>query len=526
MKALYLFSALICLSANSQTNSVYLDHNNTSLYVANEGNFFYDFDTPSSGYEVPNGSGLYTITASQFWFAGKTLSGDVHLIEGGDPGLGTDVFDGPYAATNIYNNPDYIDKWNGSVWKICQEEIDNFNLWWECANLPAPVGCENAQEPSAETLNTIYTWPAHGDTNNGESYYLAPFYDRNMDGVYNPDDGDYPIIKGCCATYMIQNDLAGLHTYSGTPSIGLEIHYMFYQYQAWNYLNDVTFVDITAINKGGINYPEFASGFKVDAEIGYYGDDFFGCDSSKNVMYFYNADNFDEGYYNSDPPAIGIVSLEKVMSSCLPHENASSAAEKWEILNGRHPNGQDWLGQNGVPTTYVFSGNPTIPSEWSELSVGAAQGDRLAISSSQHGSINDEDTIFMSYAILFSRIGDNLQNIQNIIEMSEQVKLFYDNESDIACVDGTWGIEEIKKSTDFVLYPNPNNGTFTIEYRSDDNNFANLKIVDLNGKLIQEFDDYKSGETITVNSNIEKGVYLVQLISESGSTQTKRVVIQ
>jgi hypothetical protein len=38
----------------------------------------------------------------------------------------------------------------------------------------------------------ILEWPAHGNLANKEDYYLAPFYDYNGDGNYNPYDGDYP----------------------------------------------------------------------------------------------------------------------------------------------------------------------------------------------------------------------------------------------------------------------------------------------------------------------------------------------
>ena len=61
------------------------------------------------------------------------------------------------------------------MWDICQVDIDNFILWWDCMNGQSTVGCENVIAPTAEILEKIYTWPAHGDLNQGESYFLAPF---------------------------------------------------------------------------------------------------------------------------------------------------------------------------------------------------------------------------------------------------------------------------------------------------------------------------------------------------------------
>src|SRR5690606_4877853 len=101
------------------------------------------------------------------------------------------------------------------------------------------------------------------------------------------------------------------------------LHLMFYQYQTSDYLNDATFIDIKAINKSSIDYPEFVHSILVDADIGNYIDDNFGCDSINNIMFFYNGDNNDQDGsfylgYGVDPPAIGIVSLENNISSCTP----------------------------------------------------------------------------------------------------------------------------------------------------------------------------------------------------------------
>src|SRR5690554_7975286 len=96
-------------------------------------------------------------------------------------------------------------------------------------------------------------WPAHGDPSLGQSFYLAPFFDQatnngSGDGFYDPSQGDVPSIKGCCATYLIQNDEAQIHTLTNTQAIVIELHFMFYQYRYWAHLNNVTFIDIKVIN--------------------------------------------------------------------------------------------------------------------------------------------------------------------------------------------------------------------------------------------------------------------------------------
>ena len=204
--------------------------------------------------------------------------------------------------------------------------------------------------------------PAHGNSGSSEDYWQAPFYDYDQDGSYNPNYGDHPLIKGCCATYMIQNDDNGIHSQSGTDPIGLEMHYMFYHYKTWDFLNDVTFVELTVKNTGEHNYTDFTYGIRVDPNAGAINDNHFGCDSTTNMMYFYNADNNDESDYRTNPPAIGIVALDQPMNSCIVGPAGSTVVENWSAMNGLSLSGVPIIHPYGYPTTYQFSDDPNDPA--------------------------------------------------------------------------------------------------------------------------------------------------------------------
>ena len=172
------------------------------------------------------GGGNHVIFSGQFWFAAMDVNGSLRTTLGGAYNLGTDIDQGPYSTTNAYSDPSYDEPF---MITLCQEDIDQFNLWWECSNGLATTGCATVNQPSNAVLSSIYDWPAHGDVSLGQDFFRAPFYDRDGDGVYDPvGQGDLPLIKGCCATYMIQNDAGNAHTYSRTDPIGIETHYMFY----------------------------------------------------------------------------------------------------------------------------------------------------------------------------------------------------------------------------------------------------------------------------------------------------------
>ena len=511
-----MFAMLTFSNLNAQINFTQLDHNNVSAHISDVGTYFRDYVNSNKGYEVPKGSGRSAIYSTQFWFAGKDPSNEIRLIQGGST-TNADVFSGPISGLGTYSDPSYQSAWGNSMWEMCQSEIDIYTTWWEACNGPNSNAqdCANATTPSTETLNRIYSWPAHGDVSLGQSYYLAPFFDYNSDGTYDPGDGDYPIIRGCCAVYMIQNDAAQSHTYSNTDSLGVELHFMFYQYQTWDYLNDVTFVDLKAVNRSNTNYSDFVSSIYVDADIGYYGDDYYGCDSVSNTMYFYNGDNLDEnnaGYlgYGTNPPALGIVGLGSGMTACAPFYSGASINEKWNIMNGLQPNGTPWLNPNSNPTNYVFSGNPNVPIEWSAMGEGFPPNDVRGLASFYHGSLNSGDTLTQTFAITFAQNGNNLDNVNNILNTSNEIKLFYDNQSNQPCNGATWGLGD-NDLIHFSVYPNPTNGIINIVNES--NIELNIQIYDSYGRSIKNTIS-TNNSTIEINlSNEPKGFYTIKVVS-------------
>ena len=186
---------------NAQTID-YLEHNNTRATLPSSRSFFNNPITNEAGYEVPVGSGNHTVYLMRLQFMAKDSSGNLYGSLGGEANSGTDVFSGPYAVTGIYDST-YQAKWNNRTWQICQEEIDTYREWWEACEGPNadPLACVTLTAPSNEILTKLFEWPAHGNVQNGEEYFLAPYFDHpaSVQGVYDPSGGDYPIIKGCCA---------------------------------------------------------------------------------------------------------------------------------------------------------------------------------------------------------------------------------------------------------------------------------------------------------------------------------------
>lgn len=80
--------------------------------------------------------------------------------------------------------------------------------------------------------------------------------------------------------------------------------------------------------------------------------------------------------------------------------------------------------------------------------------------------------------------------------------------------------------TDLNIYPNPNNGTFTINFKPESNTTA-VKIHDIRGRNVFEKSFENNGifnQTVSLN-NVESGVYLVT-IQDGNRNITKKIVIE
>ena len=80
---------------------------------------------------------------------------------------------------------------------------------------------------------------------------------------------------------------------------------------------------------------------------------------------------------------------------------------------------------------------------------------------------------------------------------------------------------------DFIMYPNPNAGTFTIKFNSESNNKINIQVHDLKGRNIFDRNFNNSGlfnEKLELNK-VQSGIYLVT-ISDGAKKTVKRIIIE
>jgi hypothetical protein len=325
-----------------------MEFNDVSALIEQGGSMFQDRQNGTPAYEVPKGSDLYAIYAGALWMGGVDVNGQLKLAalryrQGNDfwpgpltvnPGSGNynpldpvgDDARRDFGEANI--DPDQCQAYD-RFYTIRKSEVISFSIWYECNAGIVTEGCDDIQSPSNDVLKRIYEWPAHGDVSRGQDYFLAPYYDRDGDGNYNPDAGDHPwyddilgrddiecgvdrrvSLYGDETHWWVFNDKGNIHTETTGDPIGMEVRAQAFSFATNDEVNFMTFYNYELINRGTQTlYNTYFSQY-LDCDIGNYSDDYVGCDVSRGLGYTYNGDLVDQSEggtngYGENPPAIG-----------------------------------------------------------------------------------------------------------------------------------------------------------------------------------------------------------------------------
>lgn len=274
-----------CVSQNYGT----LAANNISTSVSSLANMGYKEKT--ANYRVAEDTAA-TIFSTGLWIGGLSESGTLHCAVQRYGTEGTDYYPGPLRITDATTSPQTSMRYN-KVWHITRDMIDNH--------------IAQAGNPGYSAPDDILTWPGNGDTSDGYAAQLAPYYDADSNGIYTPLAGDYPIIRGDEALFMIFNDNAGKHNESRGNPLGVEIHAMFYAFNepTDTAMNNTVFAHYDIYNRSDSNYRNTYLGAFMDMDIGHYASDYVGCDVARGMFYGYKgiADTITRDMFHGRYPA-------------------------------------------------------------------------------------------------------------------------------------------------------------------------------------------------------------------------------
>lgn len=306
----------------------YLDINNVRARINTGGDMWWDME--KGAYEIPQGSGKTSMFSASLWIGGMDVNDQLKLAairyrSGPDFDGGTDYWTGPLTTDGSASIDAATCAQYDKHFEMTRKLVDEYLAWWN----------DKASYPDYKIPQAIMNWPAHGDITKGQSYYLAPFFDNDGDGSYDPTQGDYPyydtdgslckskiptpegngilsdqVIKGDQTLWWVFNDKGNAHTETFGDAIGMEIRGQAFSFSTNDVVNNMTFYSYEIINRSTFTLKDTYFSQWVDTDLGYANDDYVGCDVLRGLGYCYNGREVDGNgqawAYGEQPPAIGV----------------------------------------------------------------------------------------------------------------------------------------------------------------------------------------------------------------------------
>jgi len=522
---------------------VVLDANSVNAHLSVAGALWQD---GVGGYEVPfvdlPFKGPSAIYAGGLWLGGLTAGGDLKVAAQEYSGAGgRDYSPGPLSEQGITTAFDCI----------------NWDRFWEVSAAAVSLHVSDFEDGTIDLKQgDIYSWPGRGNPyffgENGfdlpaDSGELAPFIDHNADGIYNPDDGDYPDIKGDKAIWWVINDAGSTHTQSGGQPIGAQINCMAYGYSSdIDAFDQATYYVFSIYNKGPEDILDTYAGLWIDFDLGCFTDDRVAYDTTRNMVLVYNDDAVDgevqgcpggASTYSEEPPVVGVRLIEdsnKVGVSSLGIINyrligASPATatpqtsmEYYNYLMGKWRDGRPYTlapdGYTGTDETKYLG-----TEEYGELPGGLPTcnehpaGDQRAIMSTSAGTLQSGGApLVLKYAVVFSREQDypcplwtSIQEVSDVVAEENIVATSVTSEL-VAAV---------------AAYPNPVTDQLVVTWQEDPSVWpTRFTIVNSVGAVVSSQVASRSAQQAIDTAGLLQGFYILQIADSRGGVSTLRFV--
>lgn len=294
-----------------------LSVNNVRTIIYSGSDMWWDlFGSGNARYAIPKVENWSNSVNSNFagnvWFGGLDVNGNLKIAAQTYRQAGIDFWTGPLSTIDATTEASICSKYD-KIFHLSRKEVTDF---------------VNGGELTEEIKN----WPGNGDITLGHDYLLAPWVDKNGisggDGLYTPEEGDYPYYDvystaakntdGTCKAkvygdetlFWVYNDNGSVHQATGGSPIGMEVRAQAFAFKTTDDVNNMTFYNYQIINRSSFNLTETYMTVWTDADLGYYGDDYIGCDVGRGLGYVYNGDANDETAggvkgYGTNTPALG-----------------------------------------------------------------------------------------------------------------------------------------------------------------------------------------------------------------------------
>jgi hypothetical protein len=455
--------------------------NNVRTIIYSGGDMWWDLNGDNNAYyyipAVQNRkNGVSSSFAGSIWLGGLDAGGQLKVAAMTYRQTGVDFYPGPLDTVNASVTEETCSDYD-QIFTISRSEVDaHFN-----------------DKTNSSITPNIANWPGNGDVSLKQGRRLAPFIDVNFDGFYEPGAGDYPAYDvnnlaekdnlGFCKTklfgdytlFWVFNDNGNIHTETQGVPIGVEVRAQSFAFKTNDEINNMTFYSYEIFNRSSFQLNKTYFTIWNDADLGYYLDDYVGCDVKRGLGYIYNADPFDEtasgvNGYQDFPPSLGCDFFkgpladagdavdndqdgitdeagETIQMSRFTYYNNNIGAFPPQTTNPQiaihfynymtgfwRDSSPFTFGGNAyggtAPATYVYDGDPVTGTGWTEKGSGNLPGDRRFLQSAgpftlKPGAVN-EITFGMPWAQSPTK-GGNMESLTLLKTADDKAQALFDN---------------------------------------------------------------------------------------------------
>ncbi len=509
-----------CTASVSQTD---LDINNVRARLLGGGDLWWDLS--DGRYIIPNvepgEKEISSIFAAALWIGGFDAAGNLKIAAQTYRQTGDDFWPGPIDNATGETEQSVCQNWDRHF-TVLGEDIDQL-----VADYLADDNGDGVPDNTIEgtPAPSLLQWPARGNPYFEQqlgfalpNQDLAPFYDEDGDGIYDPNKGDIPQIGviGCDAqslddvayadqmVWWVYNDKGNIHTETGGAQIGMEVQALAFGFATNNPINNMSFYKYTLLNKATDVLDSTYVGQWVDPDLGCWNNDFVGCQVEESLGIVYNGTSTDPDCssggglvngYGTEVPMLGVDYFrgprdengdELGMGAFVyynndfsPTGNPEEAEDFYGYLSGSwkddtpiEEGGDGYLEGTG-PTPYMFPSDPSDNSAgtWSECSVSNAPDDRRFVQSSgpftlEPGTTNE----VIVGAVWVSNVAYPCPSFNKLLRADRIAQGLFDN-----CFDITDGpdapdlsIIELDRELVITITNGPSSNNFNEEYFEKD----------------------------------------------------------
>lgn len=535
MKKLFSIPMMSCIVGSSAlaqsafTAKDYLNINNIDAEVLVHGDMWYDPVSSGAHCNVPSGSGKNIASAGALWMSGYDAGSNLHIAAQISRQMGVDYWPGPLDASGALN---YATSQNwAKIWRVSRADIETFKTM-SAAGTATP----------ANTASAIWQWPARGNHyafgNGGAALTItddmAPFKDLNGDGIYEPDQGEYPDVPGDLNLWWVFSDNGPTHASTNGTPLKVEVHALAFAFRRWDIFDNIAYFQYDVINKSGNNYQNFRIGQYADMDLGTSNNDYIGCDSVRSMGIIYNATPTDDVYGTNMPMAgimmrgsstsigIGMNSFMYFNNDASVTGNPTSPAEYDDYLRSKFRDGahlvNDFTSSGtassghgiGPSANFVFPGIPANHTQWSECAAGNAPGDRRFIQSSGDLQFDAGSKISVTIMLVTTDLRSNNAcsaslDFSSIDSVADQALSGFDTHYNgvPTAVGNPPAIGALN------IYPNPANSILFLEHKGKQINTKAVTVYNVMGQAMNT-PITTSGQTASIDiSQLPAGVYEV-----------------